>query len=411
MANTNLSLTAVCEQRKKLKSLSMALYLTLPPRLETKNPYLLYPQYKQRDFDMRRKAEILKYKKSSTQSNSALTVAQKWSKLVNPYTKSKNSYNNIILYQNDGSGNYFPIVVKWPDTYTISQSIIGYDVNENPIYMDVYNIIPGQRLRPCPSNIPTLSSSCGVPGPITTLYLDETVPLIYYNTNVNAYGIGNSSYTDPWTTVTKNNIFFSDSVNNLFMNLLINNSINNYAYTFTIKTPISVYFTATLNPDIPAGNIYLPNNSLSIQGVNIFTFYNGAQIVYQTTPTFSIDHEQDIRFDISFNSGFVSSTSYDSHGILIDNSYYNNTITGTFYIGTLTVSNLYLLTAASYIYDIDLNFTMNTSGMNSLFSSYFSTLTVGVNCNVDSNSKVDKNIIINNTGSYPLTQFLFSETK
>jgi hypothetical protein len=401
MANINFSLQALCAQREKRNSL----ILSPPQRVETKNPYLIYPGYKQKDFDMRRKAEILQYNKSASQSNPKLTRAQKWSQLVRPNMTSTNSFNDTILYENDGSGNFVPIVVKYPDTYEETQVIVSYDVFNNPRYAIQYVIIKGTLPDPCPTNIPIPTSSSGVPGPIMNLHLDDTVPLVYYNKNVDAYGIINPSNNDPWTTVTKNDIFFSDRVNNLFMNLLINNSINNYAYTFTIKTPISVYFKATLNYDV-SGSVYLPNNSISIQDILAVTFFNGKSITYQKTPEFSIEYNQPILFDISFNKTYVNSVTYNN-GVAINNSYYNDTIVGRFYLGTLTVSNLYLLTAGSYIYDINLNFSM-TAEMNSQFTSYFSALTVGVNCNVDNNTKIAQNIIISNNGVYPLSKFQFS---
>lgn len=391
MANINFSLEAICAQRAKRQSLVLA----PPQRLETKNPYLLYPGYTQNDFNMRRKAEILQYNKSASQSNPKLTRAQKWIQLVRPATTAKDAYNNTILYQNDGSGNFTPLVVKYPDTYTTIQVVVGYDVFGNPRYADAYAIVPGTLPAPCPTNIPVPTSSSNVPGPVMNLYLDDTVPLVYYNKNVDSYGIINPKNADPWTTITKNNIFFSDRVNNLFMNLIINNSIKDYAYTFTIKTPIRIYFSATVSPDVPDGLIDLPNNSINIQGVSIFTFYNGQPVTYQKTPAFSIDHDQSINFDILFNKHYINNTEY------------NNTITGSFYLGTLTVSNFYLLTAASYIYDINLNFAMNTS-MNSQFSSYFSAFTVGVTCNVDNNTKIAQNINMKNVDVYPLTKFQFS---
>jgi hypothetical protein len=403
MANNNFSLDAICAQRAKRQSL----ILDPPQRLELKNPYLLYPGRTQNDFSMRRKAEILQYNKSASQSNPKLTRAQKWTQLVRPTTTAKDAYNNTILYQNDGEGNYIPFVVKFPDTYTTTQIVVGYDVFGNPRYADAYTIVPGTLPAPCPTNIPVPTSSSDVPGPVMNLYLDDTVPLVYYNKNVDAYGIINPNNIKLWSTITKNNIFFSDSVNNLFMNLIINNSIKDYAYTFTIKTPISIYFTATVNRDIPDGIIDIPNNSISIQGASVFTFYNGKPVTYQKTPAFSIDHDQTINFDILFNKHYINNVTYDSNGVAINNSYYNNTITGSFYLGTLTVSNFYLLTAASYIYDINLNFAMNIA-MNSQFSSYFSAFTVGVKCNVDNNTKVAQNINMKNTGVYPLTQFQFS---
>jgi hypothetical protein len=387
MANIDVSLAVICEQRQK----RLSLILTPPNRYDPVNPYEKYPQYTQRDFDMRRKAEILKYDKSSSQSNSKLTKAQKWSKIVDPNTRTDSKFNNTILYQNDGSGNYSEIIVKYPDTYSISQVVIGRDAYDNSINMDVYTIIPGKLPAPCPTLIYRPSYYSDVPGRNTNLYLDENVPLVYYNTNVAAYGIVNPSNNNPWTTVTKNNIFFSDSVSNLFMNLVINNSIKNYAYTFSIQTPISLYFTATLNSDVPDGPIYLPNNNLNISGINIFTYYNGTRIPYQTQPVFTPESNETLRFDISFNKGFV-----------------NNTITLRYYLGTLNISNLYLLTAASYVYDIELNFAMTTT-LNAFFNSYFDTFTVGIYCNVDStySPNIIRNINLQNRSVYPLTKFQF----
>jgi hypothetical protein len=274
--------------------------------------------------------------------------------------------------------------------------------------MDVYTIIPGTLPAPCPNNIKIPSTSSGVSGHAVNLYLDENVPLVYYNKNVNAYGIINPNVTDPWTTVTKNNIFFSDRVNNLFMNLAINNTINNFAYTFSMQIPVSIYFTATVNPDIPDGNIYLPNNFISINGINIFTFFNGNQINYQTQPVITLDNPETLSFDISFNKGYVHNISYDSNGVAINNSYMNNTITVQYYLGMLNVSNFYLLTAPSYIYDIDFNFSMSQN-LNALFSSIFDVPTIGVYCNVDNNYslRIAKNVILLNNSTYPLNKFQF----
>uniref|UniRef100_A0A6C0B3K2 Uncharacterized protein n=1 Tax=viral metagenome TaxID=1070528 RepID=A0A6C0B3K2_9ZZZZ len=406
MANIDLSLSVICSQRKKRTELSAALAVNLPPRYTPTNPYVLYPQYRQFDFDMRRKAEILRYDKNSTQSNSKLTKSQQYSKLVNAAGSSNGKFNDTILYQDDGSGNFITIVVKYPDTYSTSKVIVGFDPFENPKYIDVYNIIPGQRLRPCPDNFPIPTSSSDVPGPIINLYNDTNVPLIYYNKNVQAYGITNPNNTNPWTTATSNNIFFSDTISKLFMNLIINNAIDNYSYTFAFQIPISIYFTATVRDDVPDGLIYLPNNTINIDTINVFTYYNGQQITYQKQPIITLDNDETLSFDISLNKRFVSQTSYDEKGLLINTSYYNNTITGQYYLGMLNITNLYLLTSPSYIYDINLNFFMSTN-MNALFTSYFDIITVGVYCNVDSSyyPNIAKNIILRNNSTYQLGAF------
>ena len=98
--------------------------------------------------------------------------------------KIVSSFNDSILYQNDGSGNYTPIYVRYPDTYTVTQVVIGFDIFDNSINMEVYTIIPGTLPSPCPTNIIRPSNYSDVPGPAINLYLAENVPLVYYNKNV-----------------------------------------------------------------------------------------------------------------------------------------------------------------------------------------------------------------------------------
>jgi hypothetical protein len=408
MANIEFDLTALCQQRKKRTELIKSMEL-FKNRYEPINPYIAYPQNTRYDFDMRRKAEILKYNNNSSQSNPKLSRSMKWSRLVNSSSKAVTSFRDTILYQNDGSGNYSAVLVKYPDTYTVSQQVIGYDIYDNSINMDVYSIVPGTLPPSCPTKFNTPSTSSGVPGRTINLYLDEDVPLVYYNKNVNAYGINNTTTTDPWTTVTKNNFFFSDRINNLFINLVINNSINNFSHTFSMKIPISIYFKATVKYDIPDGLISLSNNTIAIDTINLFTFYNGKQIIYQTQPILTLDNPETLSFDVSLDKKYVQNITYDSKGVAINNSYYNNTITIQYYLGMLNISNLYLLTAPSYIYDINLNFARSQE-LNALFSSYFDTPTFGVYCNVDSNysKKIANNVDLSNNSIYELGKFQFS---
>lgn len=414
MATIGLDLSAICVQRKKraellssddvIEKLNLIRYTPINPykdpsyRDQSGNPYT------QRDFDMRRKAKILKYDNNNSQSNPKLSRSMKWSRLVNSSSKEVASYNNTILYQNDGSGNYTTILVKYPNTYVVSQQVIGYDIYDNSINMDVYTIVPGKLADPCPTNFKTPSTSSGVPGPAINLYLDEKVPLVYYNKNVNAYGISNNPTTSPWNTITKNNIFFPDSINNLLMNLVINNTIDKFAYTFSIKIPISIYFTAKIAPGKAPGNLSLPGNTIAIENINIFTFFNDKQIIYQTQPVFTLDNpDTTITFDISMNIVDTSVPTYDSNGIAINNYYTNNTITIQYYLGILNISNLYLLTAPSYIYDIDLNFRMSEN-LNTSFSSFFDRPEFGVYCNVNSNysKQIAENVSLRNNSTYPL---------
>jgi len=406
MANIDLSLAVICAEIKKRKTL----IFEPPSRYTPNNPYIDNPQYNQNDFNMRRKAEILLYRKNSSQSNSTLTKAQQYAKLINS-NASMSKYNDTILYQNDGSGNFYQIVVKYPDRYTVSQVVVGYDIYDNSINIDVYNIIPGKRAVPCPTKINVPTSSSNVPGPPMNLYNDTNVPLVYYNNTFQSYGIINSVNNEPWTVVPKKNLKFYASLNNLLANLVINNSIKNFATTFSIKVPVSIYFTATTRSDIPDGPIVLKNNTINIETTNVFTFYNGKQITYSRQPIVTFDNNETIQFDISFNKSFVSNITYNSKGQAINNSYYNNTFTGRYFLGNLNISNLYLLTAPSYIYDINLNFFMASSILsNANYLSYFDTFAMGVYSNVDSTfyPNIATNIVLKNNSRYPLSTFQFS---
>ena len=176
-----------------------------------------------------------------------------------------------------------------------------------------------------------------------------------------------------------------------------------------MKIPISIYFKATVKYDIPNGVIFLPNNTIEIDTINLFTFYNGKQIIHQTPPSLTLDNPETISFDVSLDKKYVQNITYDNNGVAINNSYYNNTITIQYYLGMLNISNLYLLTAPSYIYDINLNFAMSQD-LNALFSSYFDTPTFGVYCNVDSNysKKIADNVHLSNNSTYKLGEFQFS---
>jgi hypothetical protein len=129
MSNTNSDQTLLCSiytQRQQTLQ-----FTPPPPRYDPISPY---PEHSQSQLNMRRKAEILQYKKNSTQTNSKLTKSQKWGQIVN--------------------GNF-------------------------------------QQNKICPLDmyLPTPSSSCDVPGPTITLQFDPNIPLYNYENNTNALSI------------------------------------------------------------------------------------------------------------------------------------------------------------------------------------------------------------------------------
>lgn len=187
MTTINTSLDGICAQRKK-----QMLFTVAPPRnniLES-SPYL--QGYTQAQLNMRRKAEILKY------------AGNKQNTKTNTLTK-KQLYSQIIRSRNQ------------VDLTTVTNNVV------------------------CPTDeiIYTPTSSSGVPGPVTYLYLDESVPLYNYTPNVNANGITDTAIVNEYNTiVVDNNTFFNDDeLTKLFM-LNITEVVVYPQNTYNIAVPI-----------------------------------------------------------------------------------------------------------------------------------------------------------------------------
>ena len=114
------------------------------PRVELQpSPYGQYTKYQ---LDMRRKAEILKYKSNKQNSK------------TNNLTKAQIFVNVVKGYNNMGQST-------------------------------VNKISKGEITCPNDDLIPTPTSSSDIPGPIIYLINDETVPLYNYVTNPDAYNL------------------------------------------------------------------------------------------------------------------------------------------------------------------------------------------------------------------------------
>lgn len=114
------------------------------PRVELQpSPYGQYTKYQ---LDMRRKAEILKYKSNKQNSK------------TNNLTKTQIYVNAVNGYNNIGKST-------------------------------VDKILNGETTCPNDDLIPTPTSSSDIPGPIIYLINDETVPLYNYVTNPDAYNL------------------------------------------------------------------------------------------------------------------------------------------------------------------------------------------------------------------------------
>jgi hypothetical protein len=310
--STSTAMPAICSQLKKIQGFNIP-----PNRFNLINPYTQYPNLTKFDFDMRRKAEVLKYSSnvSSSQTNN-LTKKQIWSKIIN--------------------GTYIPTATN----------------PANPI---------------CPM-VKMSSSASDVPGPAIMLYNDETIPLYNYITNSRSYPNQNPINSESWLSRYDNSVRANSTINyHINQN---NNSVISSIYiisqppynTYTIKTPYTIHIdgsyngTTILNFSISSitltGGIYYNSTKVSlISSFNVsplslkidlsknninnnrFTMDYYAGLI--TIPNISFPQQISLDttvYDIQINLVKLNYT--DFSGVTIDNSY----ITGNIPYNTIDTS-------------------------------------------------------------------------
>ena len=278
--------------------------LNVPPsRLNNiTNPYT--NNYTQEQLNMRRKAEILKYNasKSNTKSNN-LTKRQKWGQLVAGSTQRRSLPNSYI--QN--------------------------------------NLVPGttNTINSCPTvSIPTYASD--VPGAIMNLYEDPTVPLYMYSKNTDSYGIINQEQNTEFTydnEITNLNRFINKTENVLLTSIYIM-KILTQTYIFTIQFPISIFISGNISSI--ETNTY--NESITVSFLNqpfqSYIYYGSQEVSITNQPSIGAPSSTSVTFDISMNINPDSS---------------NNYFYGIQYIGMYSLYDVTLNTEEGYIYDLYLN--------------------------------------------------------
>lgn len=278
-----LNLTAICEQRKQIQLFNKPL-----PRYTPISPY---PAYTQFQLNMRRKAEILKYSsnKSSSQTNN-LTKKEKWAKL-------SNAKNNKIIY--------------------------------------------------CPNDLalPTLSSSCDVPGPITVLYNDNNVPLYNFASNTASYAVNNITEIINYSTRLNNNIIIPSNTETTIATLYIQNNQDTPIHAFSIETPIAFYIYGSGLDGSSQYNLTLPTQYTEPERfISVLVYYSGQKISSSNLPTYqfaTMNTPIELKLTAQTNSG--------------------NTFSAFVYSGILKITNIELYTEPGYVYDIKLSFNPSIS--------------------------------------------------
>lgn len=212
------TIQTACEQRK------ISMQFNIPPvRNELVSPY---PEFTSAQLNMRRKVEVLKYAKQTTQSRKMT---------------SKEQQAQILR------GNYRGNTLFCPDDYKISYS----------------------------------SSASGVPGPYIQLVEDKSVPVYNYLPNrlANAVEIGEDN--TEWSIYVLSEVLCPtglDQITNI-STLLIRAAIKKNVYTYTYTTPI-VYTIQGTNIPIDTSGIIL---DVDINNISSKIYYGSNEIANNTS--------------------------------------------------------------------------------------------------------------------------------
>ena len=254
------------------------------------NPYAL--GFTQQQLDMRRKAEILQYNKTS---NGKITKKQSWVNLVRGYTQRKQYSSYYIRQLNEGTLN--------PD-------------------------------ETCPNDkyIPSSSKNAGVPGPAVTLFLDPSVPLYNYNTMQNSYGTeNNDEQTEAKWLVNYDTDVTDNNVQNVFT-MNIHQSIDSSVYIFSFTTSLGLYISGNTLLADGTFKMSIPRNNLSL-----VVTYGGQTVPLPYAPT------------VTYSANFLQGIS----GEIVSNP---ATFEGKVYMGNVTFSNIWLNSSPNTTYDFFIDY-------------------------------------------------------
>lgn len=371
----------ILKQRFQLKNIPPQRYDNL-----VNNPYITHTQYTQNDFDIRRKAEILKYTatKTNTKTNN-LTRSERWAQLVNRSTQRP---SQSFIQSN--------IISQTPTSITI---------------------------QTCPSGtiIQTPTYASGIPGPIRQLYLDPNVPLYNYISTRDNYSILNSLQSSE-------EFIYDSGIDQLDKKLSVSSTISISLTSIYILNPINQF--RDFNIQFPI-SIFIQGSVLSSQTSNIIPYKSPITVSMYDNPftctvQYGYNPVQNITYDIIFSG--PKSVIYDISMVPKYNDPMNNSFYGNQYIGLCSIKNFRLLdstgktvqngltTQSGIIYDILLK-TFDSAG-NSLYSingiddtnsdskknysTYFNKPTYGIIANI-MQSSVNKtiNCSIQNSTTYP----------
>jgi len=352
MGDEPTSIQIQCNQRNKYQN------IIIPnSRFEMLNPYI-GSQFSPFDFDMRRKAEILKY--SNNASNS----------------KTNNNTNN----------QYYTQLVKTISkdrSYPKSSYIKNIYIGDLEAYLDFY-VIPSAINYTCNTNsiIKNPSSNSNVPGNIE-LYEDKSVPLYKYK-NFNNYAV--VADADQY------NILINSDINYLVLGnngptqayyIYSINAINTQTTLITIDIPISFYVKGSPSSTTSNGTNIYQQIEFIINSIEFSLHYNPElyNLISQSI--------QGNKITVSIDKTIVIDVSFQYHET--DNNHFQYIK----YLDTISVDIPDIDTSSKFIYDVytETNITANIPNVNA---------TYGIIFNVEDNYDVSVNSSTFSTNPDPL---------
>jgi hypothetical protein len=228
-----------------------------PTRFTPISPYELNPAITQYELDMRRKVEILKYKKNTV---GGMSKKQQFSQAIKGATQRRNYSQTQITNMQMGGNNQIS----------------------------------------CP---PTISTSAGVPGPAFYLSLDTNVPLYNYVVT-RTYATENQEDTLTKWLYTQSNDIVGNEIKIATLN--IRKPIDQVVYFYTFTTSVGVQIRG--NQKFPGGDTKF-STKLITDDVNVIVKYGNVEITKLSDPivSFSPGFLTDISGNVTSSTAFSGS--------------------------------------------------------------------------------------------------------
>ena len=298
------TMNTYCDQRRR-RALIPDMNLA-KQRFELLSPYT-NSSYTKYDFDMRRKAEILKYNAnaSSTKTNNP-TKSQLYSSAMKGY----GSFSHLSPAQ----------LKQLQVVGTVNGKVVtcGGQLIKTPL--SASNVPP--------TNSPYYNTKY--------LYDDENVTLYLYGNQTETYAIQNPPLLTNFYSVTGYNTIAKQDTSGIFATIGITEAMQYESYTFTISLPISIQIDGSINTIYPTIE---PVVRIKINPV--LNVYYSSDLVIASNYSYSLPDSSFTLVDISANTSL--------------------TYSATQYIGNLSINNVSLYTQPTYIYDFynSLNISVN----------------------------------------------------